>query len=857
MALVETASLQPVDEQGAFIHEACNGDADLEKRVADFVQWKRAVDDVLEGNAASLLADEDYFRPGDVLLNRFRIMSEAGRGGMGIVYEAFDETLEKRVALKCAHSGFDRQLVPEVRHASEISHPNVCKIFDIHHVRTEAGEDVSFISMEFLNGPTLADHMSGKPLPELEAKRVALELCRGLYAAHRNGVIHGDLKTNNIMLARTPDGATRAVITDFGLARHGEPGGPAVQSGMRGGAPLFMAPEVRQGGRPTAASDVYALGVVMYLIVTGRPPREGRGGAKVPPKWRAVIARALDPDPARRYRSADEVARALDPAPQHWMSFGAASLVLATLVWPWQTQDQVRLAVLPFSAPASVRAVADTLYTDASERILRLRGDKTRALKFIPVEDVRRHGANTPNEARQLGATHAFTATLREVGGRYVVDAAVVDVSSGAKARQWSAEYTADELAGVPVALAGVVSGGLHLPAALADEMPEEVLAEYKTGLALSRENTKAADALEVFDRLAAKAPRAAVIPAGGAEACYTLHYATGDANWLERARDYIRQAERINPDVPEVRKASGYLHAVSGHPHSAIPDYLRAAELRPNDSVIWRRLGRAYEMTDGHEDAQNALLRAIACDPGSSRTHQELGSYYVRRSNYTGAVSCFRKATELAPESPDAHYALGAALVYSGQFGEAERVFRTSAGLRDSSKVQNSLGVVLMYQRREADAIAHLRRALELEPDLDLALLNWGIAARRIGRKAESAQANQQALRVVERHLAANPQDGNQRALLANLAAACGDRRRAEFEVAQAARSLPNHNVKRWTLVATYELLGSREESLRTLSDAPLTMLEDLARWPDAESLAADPRFRSLLVSAQIKELK
>ncbi len=860
--IVAVASTEAPGNREVYVRTVCNGDFELENRVLEYLQIKHRFDRILELGAIKVISDaeaeEDPFEPGQILLNRFRLTREAGRGGMGIVYEAFDETLQKRVALKCAHSGFDRQLIPEVKHASEISHPNVCKIFDIHQAFTAKGEEISFISMEFLEGTTLADRMDERSLNEPEARTIALELCRGLFAAHRNRVVHGDLKTNNIMLAKGPDGAIRAVITDFGLARHGELGRPGFQSGVRGGAPVFMAPEVREGGRPSVASDVYALGVILHLLATGKSPQEGKIKAKAPANWRAVIAQALEADPLRRYRSADAMARDLDPAPQHWSSVGAAAAVLGILFWPSQTKDQVRLAVLPFSASAPARAAADRLYADASQQISRLRGDKTKTLRFIPAEDVRRKGAGTPDEARELlNATHAFTANMREIGGRYVVEAALVDVASGAKARQWSAEYAASELSAAPVALAGVVSGGLHLPTASADEMSEDVRADYKRGMALSRENTKAAEALEVFERLAPQAPRAAAIPAAAAEACFTLHYATGQLAWLERAAAFIRQAERLNPDTPEVRKAAGYLEAVSGHPYAAIPHYLRAAELRPADSVIWRRLGKAYEMSDRQEEAESAFLKAIACEPRSSRTHQQLGSYYFSRSNYDGAVGCFRRATELAPENPDTHYALGAALVNLGRFGEAEPEFRASAGLGDSSKVQNSLGVVLMYQRREAEAIPHFRRALELEPELVVALQNWGISARRIGRTAESTKANRRGLEIAERKLAANPQDGNERALLANLAAACGDRRRAELEVAQAARSLPNDNVKRFKLVAAYELLGSREEALRELREAPLALLEELARWPDAEALGGDPRFQSLIANARTKETK
>src|SRR5439155_9255235 len=120
--------------------------------------------------------------------------------GMGIVYEAVDLKLDRRIALKCAKTGFGKRLPPEVRNATQIAHPNVCKIFEIHTTVSRQGE-IDFLTMEFLDGPTLAERRRGGPLPTEEARAIALQLCAGLAEAHRNGVIHGDLKSNNVILA--------------------------------------------------------------------------------------------------------------------------------------------------------------------------------------------------------------------------------------------------------------------------------------------------------------------------------------------------------------------------------------------------------------------------------------------------------------------------------------------------------------------------------------------------------------------------------------------------------------------------------------------------------------------------------
>ena len=191
---------------------------------------------------------------------------------MGIVWEAVDEKLERRVALKCAKAGFGKQLPPEVRNAREISHPNVCKIFEIHTASTPRG-DVDFISMEFLEGETLADRLRHAPLSKLEARTIARQLCAGLAEAHRNNVIHGDLKSNNVILTTGPNGSLRAVITDFGLAHTPGASGRATSAPLAG-TPAYMAPELWKGEKASIASDIYALGVMLWELKTGRKPSE-------------------------------------------------------------------------------------------------------------------------------------------------------------------------------------------------------------------------------------------------------------------------------------------------------------------------------------------------------------------------------------------------------------------------------------------------------------------------------------------------------------------------------------------------------------------------------------------------------
>src|SRR5665213_3331296 len=182
MSLVELALSQPPDSRENYVRTACAGDTELFSQAWDYVRRNHRMQDFLLEPLFPPLP-QHRFEPGDLLADRFRIVREVAQGGMGIVYEARDQRLGRRIALKCAKSGFHKRLPPEVRHASEISHPNVCKIFEIHTASTRGGE-IDFLTMEFLDGETLAARLSrGRSpearLPKKDVRVIARQICSG------------------------------------------------------------------------------------------------------------------------------------------------------------------------------------------------------------------------------------------------------------------------------------------------------------------------------------------------------------------------------------------------------------------------------------------------------------------------------------------------------------------------------------------------------------------------------------------------------------------------------------------------------------------------------------------------------
>jgi serine/threonine-protein kinase len=261
--------------------------------------------------------------PGTLLLDRYRVVELLGRGGMGEVYRAEDLVLGQSVALKFLRGlGQDAEWLDrfynEARMAREVTHPAVCRVHDVGEV-----DGQTFLSMEYVDGEHVASllHRIGR-LPRDKALQIARELCAGVAAAHDKGVVHRDLKPQNVML----DGHGKVRITDFGLAGlagsiHGDD--------VRSGTPGYMSPEQLAGREVTARSDIYAIGLILYELFTGTRAYPGRGPAEVrkqheqplrtpsslvddlDPAVDAAVLRCLDEDPAQRPPSARAVSALL------------------------------------------------------------------------------------------------------------------------------------------------------------------------------------------------------------------------------------------------------------------------------------------------------------------------------------------------------------------------------------------------------------------------------------------------------------------------------------------------------------------------------------------------------------------
>ncbi len=320
----------PTSQRTPWLEQHCPDDDVVRREVERLLAYQSG------HQVSELAADIVGLRPrlgqfalGDLVAERFRIERFLGEGGMGEVWQATDTELHRQVALKTLHPTLaaNPQVVDrfkrEVMLASRITHPNICRIYDYgRHA------EVSFLTMELVEGETLASRLEKQGrLTTDEALPLVAQICAGLAAAHAEGIVHRDFKSGNVMLS-----GDRAVVTDFGLARavSADEGQDHTATGAILGTPAYMAPEQVVGDPVTAAADIYALGVVMYEMVTGHRPFEGGSAMALmarkvrdrptPPgslmtglsvAWEAVIMRCLEAAPGDRFGSADEIPAAL------------------------------------------------------------------------------------------------------------------------------------------------------------------------------------------------------------------------------------------------------------------------------------------------------------------------------------------------------------------------------------------------------------------------------------------------------------------------------------------------------------------------------------------------------------------
>ncbi len=583
---------------------------------------------------------ESAFRTGDVVAFRFRIVRYLAKGGMGELYEAEDLELRERVALKTilpTIADSERSIAlfkREVHLARQVTHPNVCRIYDVFRHRPLGADgsvrEVVFLAMELLRGETLADRLlrEGR-FQTTDILPIVRQMAEGLAAAHRVGVVHRDFKSPNVMLVEpnAPDQEMRVVVTDFGLARRSAQGEATAftlsfaDAGEISGTPAYMAPEQVEGGDVTPATDVYALGVVLYELVTGVQPFVADSAIRtaikrlqeppppptvhVPdldPRWEAAILRCLARQPGDRFSSVLDVVTSLEaasveeaaakrPLSRRWpVSHGLKAAVLsltgalllvvialvAGRVWLTRASTDApidSLAVLPFvnvGADPNAEYLSDGLTENLINSFSQLP-----KLRVVPRSTVFRYKGrelDLQTIGRELTVRAVLTGRVVQQGDTLNIQTDLVDVA--ADSQLWGRRYTRTlaDLITVQEEIATAVSDQLRLqPNADEQKVLKQRYTEnpeahqlYLRGQFYWNRRTVPAlkRAVEYFQQAIDSDPGYALAWAGLAD-CYALYATYGAGSPREtvpRGKEAALKALQLNETVAEAHTALGWI---------------------------------------------------------------------------------------------------------------------------------------------------------------------------------------------------------------------------------------------------------------------------------------------------------
>lgn len=664
-------------------------------------------------------------------LGKYQVLDRLGSGGMGEVYVAEDTSLGRKVALKVlrpevAGSAERRERFQrEARAVAALNHPNIVTLYSVEEVEEEI-----FLTMELVEGRSLRDLIRKGPLPPARAASLAMQLCEGLASAHAAGILHRDLKPDNLMV--TPD--DRVKILDFGLAKLLAPAtapgsdaptlsGPGITVGTAG----YMAPEQALGRRVDERADIFAVGVVLYQMVTGRAPFEGTTpvavfdhllnrppvpvsalNPDVPAALITVIERAMDKDPSRRPATARELLDAL-----RGLDRPGAALPAAPVSGPGTARPPLSaVAVLPFVDLSAARDQEYFCHGVAEELIHALaRVPGLRVISRTSAFAVQGKTADVTEIGRKLGAGAALEGSVRRAGDRVRIIARLVSTEDGIQL--WSKRFDrelADVLAvedEIAETIVAELASGLAAPAPRAPATPDTGAHDaYLRGLyALNRWTDEwVRRAIGSFQEAVARDPGFAAAHAALAEAHVWLYSGVGVVSAAEAvppARAAVQRALQLDPDQPDAHRIRGVI--AMNHDwdrRAAEADLRRAIALSPSSATA--HLANAWRLVlleARYEEALESLAAAERLGPLDLQVKTMIGYVYYMLRDLERAVAQFEKTVALDASFAFAHYALGDVLTHRGQFDRAIAEYEKAVELGGRSS--NTVGVLGYAQGR------------------------------------------------------------------------------------------------------------------------------------------------------------
>lgn len=715
-------------------------------------------------DAGSLLG-KHAFEPGLVLSNRFRIDRFLGAGGMGEVYAAYDLRSRRSVAIKtilpalaldpAVRERFER----EAARALTVTHRNVCRIYASDRI-LKGGIEQPFFTMELLQGETLHARLErdGR-LPEAEAQRIALDICAGVAEAHRSGVIHRDLKPLNIMLVE--EGGERAVVMDFGVAKKTAGNETLLTREQAPRTDIYAAPELLDGEPATARSDIYALGLILYEMVTGKRPFESENDTAavlmrmtrrapspakhvpgLPRRWVIAIQSCLERDPRLRIGSAEGVAEIITGANllltaarfgfERRRIFAAGAVAgLAAVVgyqfWivkpPYASRPLILLA-------AGIASPAQKELAQFVHNLLGIALEQSRYVRRVPAATVGYYRARLDSEdeeeiletiAREQKASAVVRDTVERTGSGYLISLSVEPLDGGPRMNLQQQARGLTDLA------AAVDRLGSALRTTLGE--PDDLIRANR--VLLEKATTTSAPAMELYSQALS------AFDSGDQESAL--------ARWSEAARvdpDFAmaymqqalvhsamrREAQGLNAievamrlrdrmSARQQQEVEALYDVLTYNYHEALRIYHQLAAIYPSDAQIHRRLAHLLGIAAQPEKALEQARLAVDLDPHNINNHTVLSSSLAMANRPDAALEAVARARKEGLDAALLRSSEGVALMLRGDFRAARATFQKYAQARGFESTGSGYATrCLVFEGRLEDACEEFEAGLAVD---------------------------------------------------------------------------------------------------------------------------------------------
>lgn len=839
-------------------------------------------------------------------IGRFRVLRLVGSGGMGEVYEAFDDQLQRPVAIKGllhdrVSSERRERLRREALSAAALSHPAITHVYEIV---SEAGAD--WVVMEYVQGRSLAEVIAATPLSPGQTATIGVEIAEALAEAHQHGIVHRDIKAENIVLM--PSGHVK--VLDFGLAKWtGERGvvdDRITNDGLVVGTSKAMSPEQALGRDIDGRSDIFSLGSLLYELVSGKPAFRGAtpietmhkiAGVKyeplttvapgTPEALAAVIEQCLARDPSDRYQKAEQVAhdlrrvaatatgasvtqpgfrssQILVRASGHLLTLIGVVAVVTTVAvtgmmlgW-FGVKKPLAVAVLPVESPTpgDVARLASVAIEDAI--VTNLAGMKN----FIVVSgrDVRAvssQGKRVPEIARELGVRELVETSLTpgQPGQPIRVDLQRLEGSTGRVVWSEQLEVGTDDLmllqdrivTALGDAYRGVPTRG-HPGSQDATPAALKAYLQAKSTIDSGKYSKDLKEEIALLERAIADAPQFLAPVITLAESYRYLHEWYRRPADLDRCLALAKRARELAPDHPWVLELETWL-ALDRRDKGAALERARAwTSSRPGDSTAWQIMAVVLDRVGRYQESEVAFERSFALLPSFSTLYY-LAQSREFRGDFDGARQTIRRALEASPENLFLRGLLAEVEMYAGNNTKAERLYRDLLARRGTRLDRIHLGNCLYYQGKLAEAATLYQEAADKDPTDYLALGNLADTRLALGQTDLAKASYSEALRLCEAEYA---QGLRRRALLetrARCLAQLGKGPEAFLAIQEALSNYPDNPATMFMAALVAAVAGDTNAAFAWTGKALATHAP--AVWftgPEFARLAQDPRFRAFL---------